>query len=202
LERASELIKAVHGSGIRGQTIAMDSWFVAKNLISDIRKLGYHWVGRIKSNRICYLDGKRLNIKELAATIPDHEWLKMRSLYKNPPKNKKKSTQYIAAKPVYLQTLGNINMVFVKESLEGEVKLFLGSDRFDLSAEDILKIYTERWRIETFFRDCKQNIDLSGYMGRSIIGFERFLSLAFIAYSFIKYLSLTGFWGLNVKFFV
>ena len=34
-------------------------------------------------------------------------------------------------------------------------------------------------------------------MGRSFIGFERFLCLIFIAYSFVKYLSLMGFWGRN-----
>lgn len=197
LERALELITEVHSSGIRGLTIAMDSWFVSSKFISDVNELEYNWVGRIKSNRICYLDGKSLNVKELAQTIPDDEWQEMPLLYKTSKKRKPRATQYIASRTVDLKTLGEIKMVFVRVTLEDDVKLFLGSDRFDLCALEILKIYTERWRIETFFRDCKQNIDLSGYMGRSLIGFERFLCLVFIAYSFIKYLSLTGFWGRN-----
>ena len=197
LERALELITEVHSSGIRGATIAMDSWFVSSKFISEVNELEYNWVGRIKSNRICFLDEKSLNVKELAQTIPDDEWQETPLLYKTSKKRKPGATQYIASRTVNLKTLGEIKMVFVRATLEDDVKLFLGSDRFDLCALDILKIYTKRWRIETFFRDCKQNIDLSGYMGRSFIGFERFLCLVFIAYSFIKYLSLTGFWGRN-----
>jgi len=197
LERASELIREIRSVGIRGQTIAMDSWFVTSDLIAEITDLGYHWVGRIKSNRISFLDGQPLNVREFARTIPDNEWQEIPLVYKTSKKRNPESTQYIASRIVDLKTLGKIKMVFVKETLEGAVKLFLGTDRLDLSAGDILKIYAERWRIETFFRDCKQNIDLSGYMGRTFIGFERFLCLIFIAYSFVKYLSLMGFWGRN-----
>jgi len=197
LERASELIREIRSAGIKGQTIAMDSWFVTSDLISEITKLGYHWVGRIKSNRICFLDGQPLNVREFARDIPDDEWQETPLVYKTSKKRNPESTQYIASRIVDLKTLGKIKMVFVKETLEGAVKLFLGTDRLDLSAWGILKIYAERWRIETFFRDCKQNIDLSGYMGRTFIGFERFLCLIFIAYSFVKYLSLMGFWGRN-----
>lgn len=197
LERAYESVLQAYFSGIRGQTILIDSWYVTTDFISKIVNLGYHWVGRIKSNRICYLNGERLSVKELAKIIPDDEWKKTPLLYKTSKKHKSEKTQYIASRTVDLKTLGRIKMVFVRPTLEDDVVLFIGSDRFDLSAIEILKLYTERWRIETFFRDSKQNIALSGYMGRSIIGFERFLSVVFVAYKFIKYLSLTGFWGRN-----
>ena len=38
-------------------------------------------------------------------------------------------------------------------------------------------------------------------MGRSFIGFERYLCLTFTSYSFIEYLSHTGFWGRNNLYF-
>jgi len=198
IEMAEGMIQEIHDLGITGQTIAMDSWFVTRDLIAKIRELNYHWVGRVKSNRICFdEDGNTQNIKEVARNIPEDCWQKTETLYETVLKEEDKSTQYIASKTVNLKSLGTLKMVFVKPSLEEDVVLFIGTDRFDLSAREILDIYTRRWRIETFFRDCKQNLDFSGYMGRSIIGFERFLCLVFIAYSFIKYLSLTGFWGRN-----
>jgi len=71
-------------------------------------------VGRIKSNRICYLDGKRLNIKELAKTIPNEEWQKTPLLYKTSKKRKNGSKQYIASRIVDLKTSGRIKMVFAR----------------------------------------------------------------------------------------
>ena len=198
IEMADAMIQEIHDLGVKGQTIAMDSWFVARNLIDKIGELNYHWVGRVKSNRICFdEDGNRQNIKKVARSIPDDCWQKTESLYETALKKENKPTQYIAAKKVNLKSLGSLKMVFVKPSLEEEVVLFIGTNRFDLCAREIVEIYTRRWRIETFFRDCKQNLDFSGYMGRSLIGFKRFLCLVFIAYSFIKYLSLTGVWGRN-----
>lgn len=196
IEMAEGMIQEIHDLGIKGQTIVMDSWFVTRDLIDKIKELNYHWVGRVKSNRICFdKDGNRQNIKEVARNIPDDCWQETESLYETALKKENKPTQYIASKTVNLKSLGTLKMVFIKPSLEEEVVLFIGTDRFNLSAREILELYTRRWRIETFFRDCKQNLNFSGYMGRSILGFERFLCLVFIAYSFIKYLSLMGFWG-------
>lgn len=70
-------------------------------------------------------------------------------------------------------------MVFVRPSLEEDIVLFVGTDRLDLYARKILEFYAQRWSIETYFRDCKQNLALSGYTGRSFIGFGGFLCLAY-----------------------
>lgn len=75
IEMACVMIETLYENGIRGQTITMDAWFPSKDLIDKITELGYNWVGRLKSNRICYdKDGKRLSIKELGASIPDKFW--------------------------------------------------------------------------------------------------------------------------------
>lgn len=197
LEIASELINDAHFCGISGQTVVMDSWYVSKKFIDELTGLGYHWVGRLKSNRICYENGVRLNLRELGKLIPDNLWRKARLPYPSSEKKDDGNLQYICCRSVELSGLGKIKVVFVKKSLDAPIKLFLGSDRFDLTGSDLLCIYAHRWRIETFFRDCKQNLNLSGYMGRSYIGFEKFLYLVFTAYCFIKYLSLIGHWGRN-----
>ncbi len=172
--------------------------FPSRDLINLISELGYHWVGRIKSNRICLAtDGTKSSIKELGATTPDKYWQKSTQVYETEEGKSEPREQYIASKIIHLRSLGKVRMVFVRPSLDKYVVLFVGTDRFDLSAREILELYAQRWSIETFFRDCKQNPAFSEYMGRSYIGFERFLCLVFTAYSFIKYLSLTGFWGRN-----
>lgn len=198
IEMACDMLKRIHENGIRGQTITMDAWFPSKDLITLISELGYHWVGRVKSNRVCYnAEGGRISIKELGASIPDKYWQKSTTVYETAEVQNQPREQYIVSKIIHLRTLGKVKMVFVRPSLEENIVLFVGTDRFDLGAREILELYAKRWSIETFFRDCKQNLAFSEYMGRSYIGFERFLCLVFTAYSFIKYLSLTGFWGKN-----
>lgn len=125
----------------------------------------------MKSNRICYNDGELLNIKELAKTTPEDEWQKTPLLYKTSSKWKKKKVQYIASKAVILKSLGKVKMVFVKSLLEEDVVLFVGTNWFELSVWKFLGVYSKKWRIETFFRDCKQNLALSGNIGRYFIGF-------------------------------
>jgi hypothetical protein len=187
--------------GFENQTVVMDSWFVTKDFIDKINDLDHSWIGRIKSNRICFVDGQKMSITEYARTIPENEWKEVPIPYKTNLKKNVPKTQFIAEKIVKLKSLGEIKMVFVRPTLKEETILFLGTDRFDLTGKEIIEIYTGRWRIETFFRDSKQNLALGNYMGRSFIGFERYLCLAFTSYSFIEYLTLIGYWGRNGLFF-
>ena len=92
LERALEMIEEMYSLGIRGQTIVMDSWFTTSGLISEIAELEYNWVGRIKSNRICFLAEKPLNVREFACTIPDEELQEVPLIYKTSKKRNPAST--------------------------------------------------------------------------------------------------------------
>ena len=51
----------------------------------------------------------------------------------------------------------------------------------ELSTEDILSMYTERWDIEVFFRDSKSKLALDKYQIRSAKGIKRFWFISSLA---------------------
>ena len=51
---------------------------------------------------------------------------------------------------------------------------------------EILKMYSHRWPIEPFFRDCKAHLGLNGYKIRSSQSIKRYFLIMIINYSYCK----------------
>jgi hypothetical protein len=62
------------------------------------------------------------------------------------------------------------------------------TDLMELSAETIAEIYKMRWKVETFFRTIKQNLNLSKIFGTTENAVYNQLYAALIAYVLIRYL--------------
>ncbi len=60
------------------------------------------------------------------------------------------------------------------------------TNRTDWNVTRIIKSYTLRWSIETFFRDSKQSLGFEDYQLRSIDAVERHLCLVNLAYSLLE----------------
>jgi len=58
--------------------------------------------------------------------------------------------------------------------------------------EEILRIYTERWTIEIFFRDSKMHLELDRYQVRGKQAIERFLLVMMLVYAFCAGVSTDG----------
>jgi len=56
--------------------------------------------------------------------------------------------------------------------------------------ESIIRAYTNRWKIERFYRDAKQNLGLEDYMLRDINGIKRHWYLVFLAFTLLQLSSL------------
>ena len=67
-------------------------------------------------------------------------------------------------------------------------KIRVCTDLMDLSAETIAEIYKMRWKVETFFRTIKQNLNLSKIFGTTENAVYNQLYAALIAYVLIRYL--------------
>jgi hypothetical protein len=63
------------------------------------------------------------------------------------------------------------------------LRTFLGTD-ITLATETILKYYSQRWPIETFFRQTKGNLGINQYQIHTITGIKRFWSLTALTYLF------------------
>ena len=58
----------------------------------------------------------------------------------------------------------------------------LASSDVTLDPEEIIRLYGKRWKIEIFYKVCKQYLHLSGYQGLSYDGIYAHVAIVSIAY--------------------
>ena len=70
-------------------------------------------------------------------------------------------------------------------------KYFYLTNNFKLCARTIADIYKDRWRIETFFKELKQNLEIKTFMGTSENAVKSQIYITFCAYLLLKLLRLS-----------
>jgi hypothetical protein len=148
------MLKRALSSGITASHVLMDSWFTYAPLIQSIVQQGLDVIGMVKASNQRYWIGERLlSLKEL----------------------------YNAAKPVQGTNKGILRsirtrmnpdipviVVFVRHRTKKNEWLAILSTDCTLSEEDIIRIYSIRWDIETFFKCTKSLLRLQKeFQGRS-----------------------------------
>ena len=81
-----------------------------------------------------------------------------------------------------------------KEDFSGD-PVYFATDQIRWEATRILKTYSNRAKIEAFFRDTKQNLGLEDYQLRDLRGIKRHWYLIFLAYSLL----VSGMSGITQK---
>ncbi|GAA0475376.1 hypothetical protein IRB23SM22_19130 [Alkalibacterium sp. s-m-22] len=79
---------------------------------------------------------------------------------------------------VYLTSLFRLVTIERKQ----QVNLRIITNRMDVSAEEISKMYQSRWQIELFFKHIKQHMTIKNYFSKSEEGVENQVILALIVY--------------------
>ena len=100
------------------------------------------------------------------------------------------------SKAVDLKGIGKVRIVisYDKEDFS-EDPAYFATDQIRWEATRILKTYRNRSKIETFFRDTKQNLGLEDYQLRDLRGIKRHWYLIFLAYSLL----VSGMSGITQK---
>ena len=71
------------------------------------------------------------------------------------------------------------------EAMEGEPKI-IATNRLDWDVKTILKTYLKRWRIDSFYRDAKQELGLEDYEVRKMRGLRRHWLMVFLAHTLLR----------------
>lgn len=145
-----------------------DSWYTSEKLCNQFIKKGFYTIGALKTNRIIYPCGIRQQAAEFAKYI------------------RKNDTRLVTIgnREFYVYRYeGNLSKIenaavlisYPKNAFgeEKALRVFLCTNA-DLTTEEILNIYTQRWSIEIFFRQSKQNLAFDKYQIRSSKGICRF----------------------------
>ncbi len=148
----SEMLSSLDVS--RPVYVLMDSWYPSKTLVGACLKKGFHVIAMLKTNRILYPKGTAIQAKEFAKSMEPRD--------------------------TRLVTVGKERYRVYR--YEGKhLHCVLSTDR-ELSDEEILRYYAQRWSIECFFRQAKDQLKLDGYRVRGRRAVKRYWILVQLAY--------------------
>lgn len=187
IELAQEMVEDTLQRGLEIQGALFDNWFASKDFIKFLQGKGLHWVTRLKSDRNVKIKGRYVAISEFAATLPRESFKRVQigdRIYR------------VFSKAVDLKGVGQVRILisYDNEEFTGSPAYF-ATDEIRWEGTRILKTYSKRWNIETFFRDSKQNLGLEDYQLRDLWGIKRHWYLIFLAYS----LQVSGLFGIEKK---
>lgn len=166
---------------ISPKNVVMDSWYFSKDLIEFIEGYDLGWVTQPKCNRKIYHEGDEIRVDALPDRIPEEKFEDINVEVSD--------TKYInvAKLQLKMKNIGKIGLlVLEKENSDYE---YMVTNRTDYTSMEVLKIWKQRWSIETLHKDCKQELGLGAYQMRNMNGIVIHLSLVFLAYALLKALS-------------
>lgn len=157
-----------------------DSWYVCEKLADAFIRKGFYTVGAMKTNRILYPYGAKMNVREFAGKLIQAQCKELFHLVTV------KGRKYYVYR--YEGNLNGIENAVVLLSYpaksfgkEKALRTFISTNAA-LSNEEILDLYVARWEIEVYFRDCKTKLAIDKYQIRSANGIKRFWLIASLAY--------------------
>ena len=178
IELAQELIREAVQKAINFSCVIFDSWYLSQAIVKLLSQFNKYWICPLKTNRIVLEHNKRIPLKEYVSKIPKHLFTK---------KNIKGSYYYYYAQTVKISKLGKIKLVLYHETEDFSDPLtIIGSNAHVWTPDKIIYCYKQRWSIETFYKDSKQNLGLEDYELRKIKGIIRHWYLVFSAYTLLQ----------------
>jgi hypothetical protein len=145
------MIRLAISKGIRFDYVLTDSWFTCFELIKFIvtRHIGCHFIGMIKMGKTRYnAFGKNLTAKEIVDLL----------------RRKKMTKRSKLLGYYYTETIVDfkgiqVKLYFCKASKKGNWNGMMSTNK-ELTFEQAYKIYSTRWSVEVFFKECKQHLGL------------------------------------------
>ncbi len=134
----------------------------------------------MKTNRILYPYGVKMNVNELAGKLVEAECRELFHLV-----TVKQRQYYVFRYEGNLNGIENavVLLTYPKNAFgkEKTLRVFI-STNVDLSNEEILNLYVTRWNIEVYFRNCNNKLALDRHQIRSAKGIKRLWLIASLVY--------------------
>ena len=189
LDLAIELIDQAAQARIPFTRVAGDSWYFCDKIIKHLSHLRKDWIFASKSNRTININNRWIQLKDFVKELKPEDF-KQITITKT---NGKQLTVFAFSKTVHMRKVGRVKVVvsYLKKPLKGN-PFFLVTNRKDWTIGTILSGYAQRWPIETFYRDAKQNLGLESCEMRRLKGIRRHWNLVFLAYTLLEFESSSG----------
>ena len=155
----------------RGLTVVMDTWYGCAPILNTIQEAGGIFVAALKQNRYVFLNRIKISVSLLA---------KRRMVYSRVRGSGKKYFK-IASQIVWLSGVGQIKLFI---SRTGGYRFFV-TNNLEMTESEMVKIYTQRFSIETFHKDIKQHLGFGEMFMRSWDGVQTHWTILAVAYNLV-----------------
>ncbi|BBW97112.1 IS701 family transposase [Geobacillus icigianus] len=168
IDLAIEMLSSLKGKRAQPVYVLMDSWYPSQALIEACLKQGFHVIAMLKTNRILYPKGIAIQAKKFARYIEPND-----TRLVTVGKERYRVYRYEGA----IHGLDDAVVLLAWKADEpmtpDHLHVVLSTDR-ELSDEDILRYDAQRWTIECFFRQAKDQLKLDGYRVRHVRAVKRY----------------------------
>jgi hypothetical protein len=158
-----------------GEIVIFDMAYIDYKHLSLLDQRGVFWVSRVKDNMKFHCLKKQEVSAETNILRDDIVVVK---------DSKKRS--------IYPNKIRRIKALIEVNGKEVEMEFF--SNNFEWAASSICELYKARWNIEVFFKQVKQTLKLSGFLGHSRKAIEWQIWTALIMYLLLRYLHACSDW--------
>lgn len=162
--------------------VVFDSWYASRSLINYCRRQGWQVVCGIKSNR--KLSGKTLT--QLARTPG-----KRRTLVEVESSAGQHTRYWVRAFEGLVEGVGQTCRVVISRGTGRRAPVFyLLTTDLTLSLQEVMQIYSGRWRVELLHWDLKVKLGLEDFRVRNLEGLLRWITVEFLAVNLIRWMSV------------
>ena len=187
-----DLFRKAIERGLPFDTVLFDGWYLAPDLVEEIEAQHKDWISILKKNRkletnsfvlkdaegkTIQIEGPHIKVEDLVPLIPHNAFQKVEI---------DKTSYWCFSLAVRIPGLGKVRIVisFGNADLTGTYATLV-TNRTDWNAKTIIRVYLQRWPIETFYQDSKQLLGMNEYRMRGAEAIQKHWCLVFVAYSFL-----------------
>jgi SRSO17 transposase len=157
-----------------GLTVLMDSWYACARLLVTIQEAGWRYVAAVRSNRLVVLPGSKRKVSVRSLAKSRRGWRTVRA--------GKKRRYRVRRVRAWLPQVGEV-LVFVVQH-GGALRGFVTND-LSLSEAQMVRVYGQRFWIETLHRELKQYLGFGELFVRKWAAAERHWTMAGLAYNLV-----------------
>lgn len=161
-------------TGNKRKVAIFDIYYAAKRILKTCQKSMVSFVTKVKSNKKFVFGKRELHAKEFDKWLPFYREIKI------------KGEVYEYSEPIEVEWEDVGKVYLTRSKLKGANGVQYYITDLHLSGGAILKMYSNRWEIETMHRDLKQVFGFGDYMVRNASAIKTHLLISSITYAIMS----------------
>lgn len=161
--------KSINTHKIKSNWFSFDMWYATPKVFKKVESQGKYFVSQLKKNRIVVFQNQRMKVSNFVTVASASS----------------ADNGICDCGKCYVQKLGYYRLI-VKNK-----KCFI-TNNFEVKPEEVIKHYRDRWAIDDFYKQAKDNISFDQFQVRKGLSIIRHWMLVFLTHAFYLHCKLKG----------